>query len=154
MRKEFCKLESMKSDTSMSQSGRERRQAVLYVRVSSRDQEKEGFSIPAQIKLLQSYASGAGFSVAREFSDVETAKQAGRTGFTEMVTFLKRSSCRIVLVEKTDRLYRNQTLTMQGGDFGVLWKRVRPKSLSHYKGSVHKRGNNLGTKPPDYRPKP
>ena len=46
--------------------------------------------------------------MAREFSDVETAKQAGRTGFNEMVAFLKRSStCRIVLVEKTDRLYRN-----------------------------------------------
>ncbi len=27
-------------------------QAVLYVRVSSKGQEKEGFSIPAQLKLL------------------------------------------------------------------------------------------------------
>ena len=97
----------MKPETPMDLNGRERRQAVLYVRVSSRDQEKEGFSIPAQIKLLQGHASEAGFNVTREFSDVETAKQAGRAGFTEMVTFLRRSSCRIVLVEKTDRLYRN-----------------------------------------------
>lgn len=29
---------------------------VLYTRVSSKEQEKEGFSIPAQQKLLRSYA--------------------------------------------------------------------------------------------------
>ncbi len=30
--------------------------AVLYARVSSKDQEREGFSIPAQQKLLRQYA--------------------------------------------------------------------------------------------------
>ncbi|HZP16750.1 MAG TPA: recombinase family protein, partial [Terriglobales bacterium] len=44
----------------------------------------------------------------KEFVDVETAKQAGRTGFGEMLAFLRKDkSCRILLVEKTDRLYRN-----------------------------------------------
>ncbi len=28
-------------------------QAVIYARVSSKEQEKEGYSIPAQVKLLQ-----------------------------------------------------------------------------------------------------
>ena len=28
------------------------REAVIYARVSSKEQEKEGFSIPAQLKLL------------------------------------------------------------------------------------------------------
>jgi len=32
------------------------KKAVLYARVSSKDQEKEGFSIPAQTKLLNDYA--------------------------------------------------------------------------------------------------
>lgn len=32
------------------------RKAVLYARVSSRRQEKDGFSIPAQIKFLHEYA--------------------------------------------------------------------------------------------------
>jgi predicted site-specific integrase-resolvase len=31
--------------------------AVLYARVSSKDQEQEGYSIPAQIKMLHEYAS-------------------------------------------------------------------------------------------------
>lgn len=46
--------------------------------------------------------------VAREFVDVETAKQSGRTNFEEMLRYLKsHPSVRKVLVEKTDRLYRN-----------------------------------------------
>lgn len=83
-------------------------QAVIYARVSSKEQEKEGFSIPAQLKLLRSYAQANGIVVLNEFVDVETAKHAGRTGFGEMLSFLKQNqTCRVLLVEKTDRLYRN-----------------------------------------------
>src|SRR6266404_8278806 len=89
--------------------------AVMYARVSSKEQEKEGFSIPAQLKVLRGYAEEHGFTVAQEYIDVETAKQAGRTGFMAMMGFFKKQaktktpehSCRILLVEKTDRLYRN-----------------------------------------------
>ena len=82
--------------------------AVLYARVSSREQEQEGYSIPAQLKLLHDYASRNGFEIAEEFVDIETAKTTGRKRFGEMVDFLKRSrNGRVVLVEKTDRLYRN-----------------------------------------------
>src|SRR6266851_9797591 len=83
-------------------------QAVLYARVSSKDQEREGFSIPAQQKALRQYAREQRLIIAREFIDVETAKQAGRGGFGEMLAFLKANpACRTILVEKTDRLYRN-----------------------------------------------
>ncbi len=85
-----------------------RKQAVIYARVSSKEQEKEGFSIPAQLKLLKEYAAAQGFATAQEYVDVETAKQTGRTAFGEMVTYLKaHPSVRVLLVEKTDRLYRN-----------------------------------------------
>ena len=85
-----------------------RRQAVIYARVSSKEQEKEGFSIPAQLKLLREYAAANGFPVAQEYVDVETAKQTGRAAFGEMVAYLKaHPSVRVMLVEKTDRLYRN-----------------------------------------------
>lgn len=82
--------------------------AVIYSRVSSKDQEREGFSIPAQQKLLREYANEHCLTIVREFVDVETAKQAGRNGFGEMLAFLKTDpSCRTILVEKTDRMYRN-----------------------------------------------
>ena len=85
-----------------------RNRAVIYARVSSKEQEKEGFSIPAQLKLLKEYAATNGFAVAQEYVDVETAKQTGRAAFGEMVTYLKaHPSVRVMLVEKTDRLYRN-----------------------------------------------
>ena len=83
-----------------------RRQAVIYARVSSKEQEKEGFSIPAQLKLLKEYAAMQGFAVAQEFVDVETAKQTGRAAFGEMIAYLKaHPTVRVLLVEKTDRLY-------------------------------------------------
>ena len=92
--------------TSISDSAR--KQAVIYARVSSKEQEKEGFSIPAQLKLLKEYASANGFAVVQEYVDVETAKQTGRAAFGEMVTYLKaHPTVRVMLVEKTDRLYRN-----------------------------------------------
>src|SRR5436853_1918446 len=85
-----------------------RKQAVIYARVSSKEQEREGFSIPAQLKLLHEYAVEHGFHVVKEFIDVETAKTAGRTQFGEMVKFLQaQKETKIILVEKTDRLYRN-----------------------------------------------
>jgi len=82
--------------------------AVIYARVSSKDQEREGYSIPAQLRLLREYAHRNDFQIVEEFIDVETAKAAGRRKFGEMVRFLKQNlSCRTVIVEKTDRLYRN-----------------------------------------------
>jgi site-specific DNA recombinase len=84
------------------------KQAVIYARVSSKEQEKEGFSIPAQLKLLKEYATAQGFVIAQEHVDVETAKQTGRVAFGEMVAYLKaHPAVRVMLVEKTDRLYRN-----------------------------------------------
>ena len=84
------------------------RRSVIYARVSSKEQEREGFSIPAQLRLLQEYSVEHRLAVAKEFVDVETAKQSGRVAFNEMVSYLRCSAtCRVVLVEKTDRLYRN-----------------------------------------------
>ena len=84
--------------------------AISYARVSSREQEREGYSIPAQRKLLAEYAKVRGFSVGHEFIDIESAKNPGRKEFTKMLRLLETDrQCRIVLVEKTDRLYRNRT---------------------------------------------
>lgn len=84
------------------------RQAVLYSRVSSQEQAKECFSIPAQDKLLRGYGKEKRFHIAAAFTDIETAKRAGRTGFDAIVAYLRKNThCRILLFEKTDRLYRN-----------------------------------------------
>jgi len=80
----------------------------VYARVSSTEQERDGFSIPAQLRALHEYAKKKHFKIVREFIEAETAKRAGRTEFKEMLAFLEGSdSVKTVLVEKTDRLYRN-----------------------------------------------
>ena len=84
------------------------KKAVIYARVSSKEQEKEGYSVDAQLKLLREYAERQGFEIAREFVDVETARRAGRQNFNEMIARVrKRKSIKAILVEKTDRLLRN-----------------------------------------------
>ena len=82
--------------------------AVIYARVSSEEQKKEGFSIPAQLDLLRAYANKHHMEVVREFTEAETAKQTGRHEFAKMLQFLKKSKdVNAIIVEKTDRLYRN-----------------------------------------------
>lgn len=84
------------------------KKAVLYARVSSTRQEKEGFSIPAQIKFLREYALKNDIEIVGEFVEAETAKKAGRAEFNRMVDYLQQHEDeRIILVEKVDRLYRN-----------------------------------------------
>jgi len=81
---------------------------IIYARVSSKDQEVEGYSIPAQLKVLREYASKNNYMIMQEFTDVETAKKAGRTQFNKMLGFLEENkNIKHVLVEKTDRLLRN-----------------------------------------------
>ncbi len=98
--------------------------AVIYARVSSKEQEVGGYSIPAQRKFLQEYAAMNNFVVVKEFTDVETAKKAGRNQFNEMLDFVKKDrTVKNIFVEKTDRLLRNlfdlATIDQLITDFGV-----------------------------------
>lgn len=82
--------------------------AIIYARVSSKEQESEGYSIPAQIKLLKEYAAKHGYVIKKEFVEAETAKKAGRMQFTNMLAFAQENyKIKHLLVEKTDRLLRN-----------------------------------------------
>jgi len=83
--------------------------AVIYVRVSSKEQEEGHFSIPAQIDFLQHYAKEQGFNILEIYQESESAKQKGRPVFDRMIKFLKKqkNTCRL-LVEKNDRLLRNE----------------------------------------------
>src|SRR3546814_7083858 len=60
-----------------------------------------------------------GFFVAQQYVDVETAKKTGRTQFEAMLKYLRgHPGVRHLLVEKTDRLYRNikDWVTLDGFD--------------------------------------
>ena len=109
-RKPFAQVKESRYHEPPPQEVQEMIAAVAYARVSSREQEREGYSIPAQRKLLAEYARTHGFHIEREFIDVESAKNPGRKEFGQMLRLLEADdSCRVVMVEKTDRLYRKRT---------------------------------------------
>lgn len=81
--------------------------AVLYARVSTKEQEAEGFSLGAQLGLLRSYALAKGLLVVAEYVEAETAKTSGRPVFAAMLKAIRDGIATAIIVEKTDRLYRN-----------------------------------------------
>lgn len=61
---------------------------------------------------------------------METAKTSGRTAFGEMVVYLgTHPECRVVLVEKTDRLYRNLRDWVDIDDLGIEVHVVKENSV-------------------------
>ena len=98
------------------------KEAVIYTCVSSREQQQEGFSLDAQTRFLREYAARHDLRIVQAFEDVETAKKTGRKQFVKMTEFFKRNrSCRILLVEKTDRITRNfrDAVTLEDLDIEV-----------------------------------
>lgn len=81
--------------------------AVIYARVSSKEQQEEGYSLDSQIGLLRGYCLAKGFTVVEEIIEAETAKAAGRSEFSRMCQLIKSGAANAIIVEKTDRLYRN-----------------------------------------------
>lgn len=84
-----------------------KKKAVIYIRVSSKEQAEQGYSPDAQKRLLWQFARSNGFDVVQEFEEAETAKDAGRKAFNAMLAFLRKEKAKYILVEKTDRLHRN-----------------------------------------------
>ena len=82
--------------------------AVLFCRVSSREQEETGYSLPAQKKYLRDYAQRNNFSIAKIFAVSESASgKVQRKVFNEMINFIRKNNISVVIVETTDRLTRN-----------------------------------------------
>jgi len=83
---------------------------VIYARVSTKEQQDEGYSIPAQLGAIRAFCASQNLSPVAEFVEAESAGKAGRKRFTEMVDLLKANSdVRVVVAHKLDRLYRNFT---------------------------------------------
>jgi DNA invertase Pin-like site-specific DNA recombinase len=84
---------------------------VLWARVSSREQ-REGYSIDAQVRVNRERAQANGWQVAREFIVAESAKRgAERVAFNEMFAWVKanarREKIKAILSHKLDRVCRN-----------------------------------------------
>ena len=82
--------------------------SVLLCRVSSKEQEETGYSLPAQEKLLTAYAQRCEYEVAKAFYISESAGgKKQRELFDEMMSFTKKNDIKIIVIEKADRFTRN-----------------------------------------------
>lgn len=86
------------------------KQYVALARVSSREQEREGFSLEVQEEALQRYATTHEGVIVKLFKIAETAsKQDERKSFKELVSFAKKNAGVLdgILFYKVDRAARN-----------------------------------------------
>ena len=93
---------------------RENRIAVaLYVRVSSREQADEGYSIGEQTERLQKYAEAMGWDVAKIYVDPGySGGNMDRPGLSELIRDVENGHIDKVVVYKLDRLSRSQFDTL------------------------------------------
>jgi site-specific DNA recombinase len=83
---------------------------VALARVSSREQEREGFSLEVQEDALKRYATQAGGEIAKLFRIAETASKGDeRKTFRELVAYAKKNAGVLdgLLFYKVDRAARN-----------------------------------------------
>ena len=82
--------------------------AILYCRVSTREQAETGHSLEAQQELLKAYATQKGLAVAGIIAVPESASGAReRVHFAEMLARVRREGINHILTEKVDRISRN-----------------------------------------------
>src|SRR5690625_4111289 len=82
--------------------------AGIYVRVSTREQAEEGYSIQAQLNRLKAYCESQGWNVSRVYNDEGlSAKDTNRPQLQQMIDNIKANKIDVVLVYRLDRLTRS-----------------------------------------------
>ncbi len=84
-----------------------RRKAVLYVRVSSKEQE-DGHSLDSQEREGVRYATQRGLEIVRMWRVSESAWKEEREAFNEMIAYIKaQPDVPVVIFDSVDRMTRN-----------------------------------------------
>ncbi len=86
--------------------------AVLYTRVSTEDQAKEGFSLDAQMERLRSYCQAREWRIYKEFvDDGYSGRDTKRPAYQGLMSEMGRWD--VLLVLKMDRIHRNSRNFME-----------------------------------------
>ena len=83
--------------------------AGLYIRVSTEDQAREGFSLKEQEKRLRAMCEYKGYEVYKVYKDSGISAKTGnyRPAFEELLQDIKDKKCNTIVVLKLDRLTRS-----------------------------------------------
>src|SRR5690625_4402557 len=93
--------------------GRESLRAFIYIRVSTLEQAREGYSITVQEERLRAYAKARGYTVVKVYSDPgHSGANLNRPALQEMLHQIKQGVADVILVYKLDRIsmYHNDSL--------------------------------------------
>ena len=87
----------------------EKKVAGLYIRVSTEDQAREGFSLPEQEKRLRAMCEYKGYEIYKVYEDAGISAKTGNTrpAFEELLEDIKDKKCNTIVVLKLDRLTRS-----------------------------------------------
>lgn len=87
--------------------------AGIYVRVSTREQAEEGYSVGAQLDKLRLYCASRDWIVAKEYVDAGyTGSNMDRPGMRDLIRDVGHKALDMVAVYKLDRLSRSQKDTL------------------------------------------
>src|SRR5574344_302818 len=83
--------------------------AGIYIRVSTEDQAREGFSLPEQEKRLRALCEYKGYSVYKVYEDAGISAKTGnkRPSFDKLLQDIKDKKVNTIVVLKLDRLTRS-----------------------------------------------
>ncbi|MDW5563565.1 MAG: recombinase family protein [Methanomassiliicoccus sp.] len=96
--------------------------AALYARVSTDDQAREGYSIPAQLKRLNAFCKAKGWDVTSEYVDEGySGRDVNRPRYQRMMA--DREAWDVLLVLKMDRIHRNSRNFTQMMDDLNVWNK-------------------------------
>jgi len=79
--------------------------AVIYARVSSHKQKKDG-NLDRQIERLRNYCSAKGYKVVDVITDVASGLKEDRSGLQKLLSLVEKHQVDVVVVEFKDRLTR------------------------------------------------
>ena len=87
----------------------EKKVAGLYIRVSTEDQAREGFSLPEQEKRLRAMCKYKGYEIYKLYKDAGISAKTGnyRPAFEELLQDIREQKCNTIVVLKLDRLTRS-----------------------------------------------
>ena len=87
----------------------EKKIAGIYIRVSTEDQAREGFSLPEQEKRLKAMCEYKGYEIYKVYKDAGISAKTGnhRPAFEELKEDIKSKKCNTIVVLKLDRLTRS-----------------------------------------------
>ena len=87
----------------------EKKVVGIYIRVSTEDQAREGFSLPEQEKRLRAMCEYKGYEIYKVYKDAGISAKTGnkRPAFEELKEDIKNKKCNTIVVLKLDRLTRS-----------------------------------------------